>query len=80
MHFNPIKLKSKFVKNDDKDFIKMLWVKCMPKELLDFIILLDYFFKLLYKLTFKYANSNNIIKQFSLANPNHMILLIHYFK
>ena len=52
----------------------------MPKELLDFIILLDYFFKLLYKLTFKYANSNNIIKQFSLVNPNHMILLIHYFK
>ena len=79
LHFNPINLERKFFENDSKDFINMLWVKCMSKELLDFIIQ-DYYLKLLYNLTFKHATANDIIKQFRLANPNHMNLLIHYFK
>ena len=53
--------------------------KMYVKELLDFNTQ-DYYFKLLYNLTFKYATTTNIIKQFTLANPNHMNLLIHYFK
>ena len=53
--------------------------KCIPKELLDFIGQ-KYYSKLLYNLGFKYANANDIIKQFTLKNPNQMNLLIHYFK
>ena len=51
----------------------------MPKGLLDFISQENYF-KLLYNLEFKYETANDIIKQFMLTNPNHMNLLIHYFK
>ena len=72
-------LEKKFVENDNKDYISMIWVKCMPKELLDFISQ-EYYFKLLYNLEFQYATANDIIKQFTLANPNHMNLLIQYFK
>ena len=79
LHFNPMKLEKEFVENDNKDYINMIWVKCMPKELLDFISQ-EYYFKLLYNLEFQYATANDIIKQFPLANPNHMNLLIQYFK
>ena len=79
LHFNPINLERKFFENDDKDYINMIWVKCMPKELLDFISQ-EYYFKSLYNLEFKYANANDIIKQFMLVNPNHMNYLIQYFK
>ena len=79
LHFNPINLERKFFENDDKDYINMIWVKCMPKELLDFISQ-EYYFKSLYNLEFKYANANDIIKQFLLVNPNHMNYLIQYFK
>ena len=57
----------------------MIWVKCMPKELLDFTSQ-EYYFKLLYNLEFKYATTNDIIKQLTLVNPNHMNLLTQYFK
>ena len=79
LHFNPINLERKFFEDDDKDYINMTRVKCMPKELLDFIIQ-EYYFKVLYNLEFKYAIDNDIIKQFMLANPNFMNLLINYFK
>ena len=79
LHFNPINLERKFFENDDKDYINVIWVKCMPKELLDFISQ-EYYFKSLYNLEFKYANANDIIKQFLLVNPNHMNYLIQYFK
>ena len=79
LHFNPINLERKFLENDDKDYINMIWVKCMPKELLDFISQ-EYYFKLLYNLEFKYGNANDIIKQFTLVDPNHMNYLIQYFK
>ena len=52
LHFNLINLERKFFENDDKDYINMIWVKCMPKELLDFISQ-EYYFKLLYNLEFK---------------------------
>ena len=51
----------------------------MPKEFLDFINQ-EYYFKLLHNLEFKNATANDIVKQFTLANPNHMNLLIQYFK
>ena len=79
LHFNLINLERKFFENDDKDYINMIWVKCMPKELLDFISQ-EYYFKSLYNLEFEYANANDIIKQFMLVNPNHMNYLIQYFK
>ena len=79
LHFNPINLERKFFENDDKDYINVIWVKCMPKELLDFISQ-EYYFKSLYNLEFEYANANDIIKQFMLVNPNHMNYLIQYFK
>ena len=60
LRFNPINLERKFFENDDKYFIHMLWAKCMPKELLDFISQ-DYYFKLLYNLTFKYGTANDIL-------------------
>ena len=34
----------------------------------------------MYNSEFKYATANNIIKKFTLVNPNHINLLIHYFK
>ena len=55
-----LNLERTFFENDDKDFIHMLWAKCMPKELLDFISQ-DYYFKLLYNLTFKYGTANDIL-------------------
>ena len=79
LHFNPINLERKFFEDDDKDYINMTRVKCMPKELLDFIIQ-EYYFKVLYNLEFKYATDIDIIKQFMLANPNFMNLLINNFK
>ena len=70
LHFNPINLEGKCFENKDKDLINTLWVKCIPKELLDFISQ-EYYFKLLYNSEFKYATANDIIKQVTLANPNY---------
>ena len=58
---NPINLERKFFEKDDKEFINMLWLKCMPKEFPDFISQ-EYYFKLLHNLGFKYATANDIIK------------------
>ena len=69
LHFNPINFEGKCFENKDKDLRKRLWVKCIPKELLDFIS--QEYFKLLYNLEFKYATANDIIKQVTLANPNY---------
>ena len=46
LHYNPINLERKFFEKDDKEFINTLWLKCMPKEFLDFIRQ-EYYFKLL---------------------------------
>ena len=70
LHFNPINVEGKCFENKDKDLINTLWVKCIPKELLDFISQ-EYYFKLLYNSEFKYATANDIIKQVTLANPNY---------
>ena len=79
LHFNPINLERTFFVNNDKDYINMIWVKFMQKELLDFTSQ-EYHFKLLYTFEFKYGTANDITKQFTLANPKHMNLLTHYFK
>ena len=70
LHFNPINVEGKCFENKDKDLINTLWLKCIPKELLDFISQ-EYYFKLLYNSEFKYATANDIIKQVTLANPNY---------
>ena len=74
---NPINLERKFFEKDDKEFINMLWLKCMPKEFPDFISQ-EYYFKLLHNLGFKYATANDIIKQFTLANPNHLFIQTYF--
>ena len=74
---NPTNLERKFFEKDDKEFINMLWLKCMPKEFLDFISQ-EYYFKLLHNLGFKYATANDIIKQFTLANPNHLFIQTYF--
>ena len=78
LRFNSINLDRKFFEIDGKEFINMLWLKCMPKELLDFISQKHYF--KLYNLGFKYATPNDIVKQFTLGNPNHINLWIRYFQ
>ena len=74
---NPINLERKFFEKDDKEFINMLWLKCMPKEFPDFISQ-EYYFKLLHNLGFKYATANDIIKQFTLAHPNHLFIQTYF--
>ena len=63
LNFNPINLERKFIENDDKDYIKMLWAMCIPKELFDFVGQRQNF-KQLQTFSLKYANANKIINQF----------------
>lgn len=68
LNFNPSNLERKFIEKDNKEYIKMLWARFIPKELLDFVSQ-GRNFKKLNTLLFKYVDANEIINQFIQNDP-----------
>ena len=72
-------MERKFIEKDDKIFINLLWEKCIPRKLFEFIKQKENFMKIKL-LTLKYASANEIIKKFIENDPANIEILKHYFK
>ena len=79
LNFSPFNLKQKFIEKNETDFVKTLWEKCIPRELLDLINQKEILMKL-NKLSLKYTTANEIIKKLIENNPKDIDILKKFFK